>query len=207
MIDIYGNGIIKFPHDFNIYEMKKAKSLIFNNNFNQPIDNIPNSIIKKISLGKSFNQPIDNLQISFIQKKNKFINKSNKHWLINYCYLPNSLTHLTLEQENFNQTIDNLPRNLTHLELVGTFNQSIDNLPNSITHLTLGPHFNKDINRLPLKLKSIILEYFSNVPFSDLMVKINKLHEVIPINCHIDTKIINIFKMSSGLGGVVYTCY
>ena len=56
--------------------------------FNQPINNLPNSITH-LTLGLDFNQPINNL--------------------------PNSITNLTLGQK-FNQQINNLPNSLTHLE-------------------------------------------------------------------------------------------
>ncbi len=86
--------------------------------FNQPIDNLPNTITHLI-LGTNFDKPIDNL--------------------------PNTIIHLTLDH-SFNQAIDNLPNTITHLRLGTLFNQPIDNLPNSITHLTLSSFYNNKIN-------------------------------------------------------------
>ena len=36
----------------------------------------------------------------------------------------------------FNQLVDNLPKNLTNLTFGWKFNQSVDKLPESVTHLT-----------------------------------------------------------------------
>ncbi len=106
--------------------------------FNQPIDNLPNTLTL-LKLGYSFNQSIDNL--------------------------PNTIKELTLGK-NFNQPIDDLPNSLTHLTIGEYYNSPIDNLPNSLTHLTLGNKFNQPINNLPNSLTHLIigkgvLKYFS----------------------------------------------
>jgi hypothetical protein len=49
------------------------------------------------------------------------------------------VTHLRLNV-NFNQPINNLPQNLTHLRL-NNFDRPIDNLPKNLTHLSLGYNF------------------------------------------------------------------
>jgi hypothetical protein len=65
--------------------------ITFGKNFNQPIDNLPNSIkYLDFDFGSKFNQRIDNL--------------------------PNNLTHLKLEEE-FNQPISNLPLRLKKIDI------------------------------------------------------------------------------------------
>src|ERR1700756_2217523 len=51
--------------------------------------------------------------------------------------------------ETFNQSVDNLPKSITHLTFGFNFNQSVDNLPKSITYLKFGWYFNQPINNLP----------------------------------------------------------
>jgi hypothetical protein len=41
-------------------------------------------------------------------------------------------------KSQFNQSVDNLPKNLTHLTFGFYFNQTVDNLPKKLTHLTFG---------------------------------------------------------------------
>ena len=71
--------------------------------------------------------------------------------------------------EKFNQTIVNLPNNLTHLIFGNSFNQALTNLPHGLTHLSFGFHFNQKIKTLPnivfLKLNcnnQYIIDYLPN---------------------------------------------
>jgi hypothetical protein len=68
--------------------------------------------------------------------------------------LPNSITHLTFGYW-FNQPLDHLPNSITYLCVQGHFNQQIDNLPDSIIHLNLGWRYSKHINKLPQNLKKL----------------------------------------------------
>src|SRR5207245_621169 len=99
-------------HDlFDINLLKNITHIKFTSLFNQPIDNLPDSLISLI-FGNSFNQPIDNL--------------------------PNSLQYLTFGC-NFRYSFKILPKNLTHLTL-GCCNDSyelLDYLPNSLIYLHL----------------------------------------------------------------------
>jgi hypothetical protein len=52
----------------------------------------------------------------------------------------------------FNQPVDNLPKNLTHLTFGYEFNQPVDNLPKTLTHLSFGSCFNQSLNKLPENL-------------------------------------------------------
>ncbi len=104
---------------------KKLQYLRYSNIFNQPVDNLSNSITELI-FGNSFNQHVDNL--------------------------PNSITHLTFGN-SFNQPVDNLPNSITHLIFGDYFNQSVNNLPNSLINLEFGLEFNQPIDKIYSKCK------------------------------------------------------
>jgi hypothetical protein len=42
------------------------------------------------------------------------------------------------EYSKFNKSVDNLPKNITHLTFGSSFNQSVNKLPETLTHLTFG---------------------------------------------------------------------
>jgi hypothetical protein len=73
----------------------------------------------------------------------------------------------------FNEKVDKLPQNITHLTFGYRFNQKVDNLPQNITHLTFGDCFNQKINNLPFTLKEININN-------------KKLLERIPFGCQIN---------------------
>jgi hypothetical protein len=56
------------------------------------------------------------------------------------------------EYSKFNQLVDNLPENLTHLTFGKSFNHSVNNLPKKLTHLTFGEKFNQSVDYLPENL-------------------------------------------------------
>jgi hypothetical protein len=64
--------------------------------------------------------------------------------------------------------------------LKSEFNQPINNLPKNLTHLSLGYNFNQSISDLPLKLKEINIENCEHKEkiFEDLI-------EIIPAKCKI----------------------
>jgi hypothetical protein len=43
-----------------------------------------------------------------------------------------------LRCHKFNQKVDNLPNNLTHLSFGYCFNKEVNNLPENLTHLSFG---------------------------------------------------------------------
>jgi hypothetical protein len=75
--------------------------------------------------------------------------------------LPNTLTHINFGRR-FNQSVDNLPNNLTHLTFGAWFNQSVDSLPNNLTHLTFGVGFNQSVDYLPKNLTHLTFGYSFN---------------------------------------------
>jgi hypothetical protein len=63
----------------------------------------------------------------------------------------------------FNQKVDKLPKNLTHLYFNYYFNQKVDKLPKNLIHLTLySIKFNKTIYCLPKSLASFAIGWLIN---------------------------------------------
>ena len=122
---------------------KNLTNIIFNNYFNDNVDNLQQSLTS-ITFGYGtcsddysfFNRPIDNL--------------------------PRSLLNLDLTwAECFNQKIDILPQSLRVLYLGDYFNQPLDKLPQSLRELYLGKYFKQSVDKLPQFLKTLYLgEYF-----------------------------------------------
>ena len=139
----------------------------FDRDFNQPIDNLPNSI-EKIELYGKFNQPIDNLpnSIKYLMLGNHFDQPINN--------LPNSLIKLNLGQY-FNHPVDNLPNTIIELELDDSFNQPINNLPQSLKYLTLGNNFNQSVHNLPRTIIHLTFGYYFNQPIDNLPETITHL--------------------------------
>ena len=105
------------------------KVIIFDKQFNQSIDNLPNSLIE-ITFRVSHNNHGDN-------KFNQNIN-----------WLPNQLSKLILPH-NFNSKICNYPPNLKYLYLGKKFNQTLDNLPETIEILIFDSKYEQKIYKLP----------------------------------------------------------
>jgi hypothetical protein len=100
-------------NDEMIEEMKNYKKIFFGSNYNQPIDNLPNTITHLI-FGYNFNQSLDNLPSSirsiYFDVNNKFIHPIDK--------LPEGLVELDLSScINFNNPVNKLPTSLEILKL------------------------------------------------------------------------------------------
>ena len=103
--------------------LSKHQKIKFGDDFNQLVDNLPN-FLTHLKFGWNFDQPVTYQTESSQNGKSPTL-------------LPNSLTHLKFGKD-FNQAVDNLPESLTHLELEQfSFNKPLNNLPNSIIKLTL----------------------------------------------------------------------
>lgn len=65
---------------------------------------------------------------------------------------------------SFNQTLNNLPPNITFLFFALDFNQPIDNLPKEINKICFSPisKFNQSVNNLPINLKTILFGQYFN---------------------------------------------
>jgi hypothetical protein len=63
---------------------------------------------------------------------------------------------------DFNQAVDNLPKNLTHLNFGFYFNKPVHNLPKNLIHLTFNMCYKQPIYNLPKKLNYLDLFYYRN---------------------------------------------
>jgi hypothetical protein len=125
----------------NKYFNNKTNTLILPFNFNEKVDNLPQSLTQLI-LPSTFNQKVDNL--------------------------PQSLTHLTFGVY-FNQKVDNLPHNLTHLTFGSYIDKKINKLPKNLTSLILNFYLkNINLKKLPKNLKEFSLacdnNFINNIP-------------------------------------------
>ena len=130
--------------------------LVFNNDFNEPLESIIPKNITHVVFGEKFDQFIvDNnfpsgiKSIIFGKSFNKPVYYNNVYK--NISYIPQGVTHLVFG-EDYDRS---LPRN---------------SLRESITHLTLGKSFNKNLDYLPKNLshlflhEDILLKYIDEVP-------------------------------------------
>lgn len=83
---------------------ERCLELTFGDDFNQPVDNLPQSLTH-LTFGHDFNQPVDNM--------------------------PQSLTHLTFG-DRFNQPVGNLPQFLTHLTLPRRYERTLNGWPKHV---------------------------------------------------------------------------
>jgi hypothetical protein len=127
-------------------------------------------------------------------------NKITKTLIISYDFdeelkdIPNDTEIIIFENENkdsrFNQKVDNLPENLTHLTFGTEFNQKVDNLPQNLIHLTFRMYFNQKVDKLSKNLTHLIL--------NDLFLKkINNLPKNLThltFRCWINEKLCNLPK-------------
>ncbi len=145
------------------------KKIIFDSDslFNQPIDNLPNNL-KHLELGDSFNQQVNHLPNS--------INKLIIGNLFNHPVdnLPSNLKFLKLG-ETFNLPVDNLPSGLEYLEIGYEFNHLIDNLPPSLLYLQIGSKFRNEIKSLPNGLLEISLGRGFDAPVDNFPQTLKKI--------------------------------
>ncbi len=72
---------------------------------------------------------------------------------------------------NFNQSVDKLPENLTHLTLGFCFNKTLNNLPINLLYLDIhSMHFSQNTDNLPNNLVEILItkekiKYLKKIPF------------------------------------------
>ena len=165
------NGAIYKIFTTHLYKYNKnINHLIFDEYYNHPIENLPETITHlefKDGRGK----------YGII---NHFSKKLNK--------LPNTVTHLVLN-DLYNLLLDELPSSLKYLSLGWNYKQTIDKLPDSIEEIQFrsgfsrdmedrygdfnSPTFNIKINKLPLNLK--IFNYIDNI-------KINGINDIVNLN-------------------------
>ncbi len=125
---------IKFNNKFNYYINTLAETnishIIFGNNFNNPVDNLP-WVIEYLYFGDEFNQGLENL--------------------------PGCLKKLLFSiASKFNQKLDCLPNCLEYLFLPADYSFQLNNLPNFLLHLELCFDYSHTLNNLPKSLEKFI---------------------------------------------------
>ena len=157
----FGNTVKKiiFTDDFNdnIDNLPLGlEILILGKKFNKSVDNLPNTL-KEIHFGNSFNQPLDYLPNSL----NKIVFEQNFNQSLDN--LPNSINEIKFNVSNFNENkfnydINFLPNQLSKLILPSNFDKEIFNFPPNLKYLYLGKKFNKTLNNLPESLEILIFD-------------------------------------------------
>jgi hypothetical protein len=109
--------------------------------FNQSINLIQCLELKSIYFGHSFNQPVSKDNLPMIE--------------------------ILVLGNDFNYSIDNIPKTIKILELGNNFNQPINCLPFNLEKLKFGDNFNQKLNCLPDGLKYIELGNFYNHPIKN----------------------------------------
>ena len=113
-------------------------------------------------------------------KTTSYLSKFDKSIDILFNY--NKLNYLTLGY-SFNQSVDYLPLNLTHIIFGYLFNQTVDNLPYKIENITFSLCFNQSVNNLPSSL--INIEFGHKIPINTILTtKITRSGDIIS-NTHI----------------------
>jgi hypothetical protein len=148
---------------------------IYNNDFDYPIDNLPESLKTLNIVSSCFNQPLDNLPKNLLHLKtygvyyNQIIKnlpeKLETLEIRSYKFnqpldnLPNSLAILKMDCENFNHPLDSLPNNMQSLSIVSnSFNQMVNSLPKTLKGLEIGsPLFANSIDYLPNTLRILVI--------------------------------------------------
>jgi hypothetical protein len=141
--------------------------------FNEPLDNLPNTI-KKLSIYSTvYNQPLNNLPNGLIDLHFSTRCECNDY-TFDLDYLPQSLEKLILPG-NYKGNLDNLPSNLKYLEISYDFEKSINNLPDSIeTLFWLSIYeYKGKITKLPINLKEVIFGH--NYQTKNMKQKIRKI--------------------------------
>ncbi len=166
-----------------LYSVSKYSKIIFSDSYNKPLGQFPDSI-REVLFRTDFNQPIDILENCNSIKKITFYSNSDFNQLIDR--LPKNLTHLYLSRA-FNQSIDKLPDNLLVLVIQGDFNQPINCLPYNLVKLTINSDtFNYPLDNLPNSLKNLTLigrEF--NYPLDNLPEGLEYLDIEIPTHTYI----------------------
>lgn len=208
-INCKNNPLKTLHYPINIKPNKypsKLKKIIFGENFDQPIDNLPKILNEIIFTQYSkFNQPINFLpnSLEILILGNSFNNSLDN--------LPNSLKYLTIGNTCskyfnasciFNQSLDNLPNSLIELTFCNEsiFQKSLDNLPNTLKKITLSGYYTGSIDNLSDSIETIMigptwLKYNDNT-YGALFFKkkINKLPKSLKKLCIINNDIYKNYK-------------
>ncbi len=156
------NQITNFPTNLLHLELPRCKINVDNLPVNlihlkvNSVDSLDNLPEKITHLTVHANIPVDNLPESI-----RYLTLENFNLTVNN--LPRGVKKITFGS-GFNKSVDNLPVELEDLDLGYNFNQLVDNLPPNLKSLRLGPRFNKKITSLPNSIEYISFD--SPYPFS-----------------------------------------
>lgn len=134
----------------SIFSKNRVASVSF---FNEPLKKEIINVLQsydEIIFSDDFNQ-----SISFIENSKE------------YSFIPDNIVEITFGQE-FNYSVDNLPKKLRVLQFGKNFNQPINNLPKTVEILVLGWFFNQPIDNLPQNLKILVIGCKFNHPLDFL---------------------------------------
>lgn len=176
---VYNNNI-PLTEEFNKFLIiNNIKHIIFDEKFNQNIDNLPDIIETIIILGRyciSINKLPNNL-ITLLLNYNVSCH-------INY-FSPN-LVNIINNNCILNSLCNYCPNNLKFIQLGTYFNDEIHNLSSSIEIIILGKYFNKSIENLPQNISHLILNISNNLN-ENLINKIQKINPNISICLYTDS--------------------
>ncbi len=160
------------------------KYLSLGNRFNQPVNNLPESLLYLyLYLSNGFNQPVNNLPANLTYL---YMNFGINCYDWNLDNLPSNLKYLDIQDvERYNENninlnkkynknlIENLPNSIE--ELIVNADVSLDNLPNSIKILCLQYNSTQSFDLLPNSIELLSLNSQKNFNFNNLPKSINNL--------------------------------
>ena len=121
------------------YWIWNVNTFVFKSEFNKPLDDYINIISK---YDKLIFSNYSNVKI-YMETNNQLKSEFYKYYL----------------KSKFNQEVNNLSPNITHLTFGWQFNQEVNNLPQNLTHLTFGYDFNQEVAVPSVKRKFYNNEY------------------------------------------------
>jgi len=167
----------------NIIFPSNIKLLQLGDKYNQPLNNLPNSLETLILSNKKSIHPLDNLPCNL--KTLKLFDAFNSN--IKLDYLPINLTYLEIIQFNYNNNskmtinIDNLPSSLQTLKIkiggIQIHNNSFQNLPLNLENFYIDIYDDKlDLSYLPDNLKNLYISNCIDIQITKLPSKLETLH-------------------------------
>ena len=194
------NNIIQPKEELSInsydsykYIGETTKILIINiEDFNKPLNFLPDNLEKLSIYSNKFNQSLDKLPVT-LKELSIYSNKFNQ----SLDNLPVALKELSIESKEFNQSLDKLPINLDLFYISSRqFNKSLDNLPSNLDSLYINSYyFDKNLDSLPTNLSEIYIQSsifnkpVNNIPtnLSVLIIKSKAFNQPLnnlPTNLH-----------------------
>ena len=166
----------------NIIIPPNIKLLQFGDRYNQPLNNLPNSLETLILSNKKSIHPLDNLPCNL--KTLKLLDALNSN--ITLDYLPINLTYLEIIQYNnidnkLTINIDNLPSSLQTLKIkiigILIYDNSFRNLPLNLENFYIDDYYDKlDLSYLPDNLKNLYITNCTDIQITKLPSTLEKLH-------------------------------